>query len=361
MIVKAPPSRWAFRGCNNYLDSHFRLITATFASDNPDGFFVVTDESYQDSRDGLNETFDDAEHLTAILDYGAKIDLRSYQSEHGLERFTAIGQGSGDGAVEFAESIVTGPMNLATSIYKNGVLDTVKQTASGVMQMPGEFLDWVEYGGAEQKLAIMQGNYVEAEYIHSKSATLSGLALGTIVSPAGKVKDKSVIEPTLKPTVDSILTGTHRWDEPDLHKRINQRGEQGFNSGATTFTASFHIKDGVGATGGSKTWVIPQYQADKLTHKAQSLNDIEEALGLSDGALGRNATRINISNPNDKNIIKPTADLGNEYHRPPRVGDSPSQYKSIGLTSGSQVERLIDTQKIPSPDITIEKLNLERK
>ncbi|MDO6763759.1 hypothetical protein [Agarivorans sp. 1_MG-2023] len=153
-------------------------------------------------------------------------------------------------------------------------------------------------------------------------------------------------------TVDSKVTGTHKWDEPDLNKRINQRGEQGFENGATSFTNAEYVKDGKGVTHISdQTWTIPEYQADKLIHKANSINDIE--IGLVDEALGKEAARIDIANPKAKGLGMPTADKGNEYHRPPKLNGETSEYKSVGLTSESYEERLIDSQDISDPDVEV--------
>jgi RHS repeat-associated protein len=116
-----------------------------------------------------------------------------------------------------------------------------------------------------------------------------------------------------KVTVDTKLTGKQEWYRESLNDRINLRGAQGFEDGASTFTQSRYLNNGQGVTGGpSGTWVVPRYQADKLVNRSTSINDVERALGTGDLSLGKSATRIDIRNPQDKGLRMPTAQEGNE-------------------------------------------------
>jgi hypothetical protein len=157
-------------------------------------------------------------------------------------------------------------------------------------------------------------------------------------------------------TVDTIATGNKDWFEPNLHKRINQRGDDGFESGATTFTNKINFNNRLNpsnrkipATGGSKTWVVPRYQADKLEKSSKKTIDIEKALGLSENQLKGGATRIDISNTSNKKLMKAKPnDAGvNSEHRP-----------NTGLTTEGQSERIMDSIKIPNIDVKYRDLKI---
>jgi len=158
-------------------------------------------------------------------------------------------------------------------------------------------------------------------------------------------------------TVDSILTGTHKYDEPNLNKRINQRAD--FSSGATHITSGRQldkrIAEGKTDTIGNpkQLYVLPTYQADKLLNrKGVSKSDIERNLGLDRGALTDQTgpvTRFDIRNPENRNMRMPDPATGNQYHRP-----------KTGLTAGGQTERVIDTPKLNDPGVTRTDLNIPR-
>ncbi|RME60053.1 hypothetical protein D6779_02855 [Candidatus Parcubacteria bacterium] len=158
-------------------------------------------------------------------------------------------------------------------------------------------------------------------------------------------------------TVDSILTGTHKYDEPNLNKRINQRAD--FSSGATHITSGKKLDERI-IQGDTNTignpeqlYVLPTYQADKLLNrKGVTKSDIEKSLGLNRGVLANESgpvTRFDIKNPEKRNMRLPDPATGNQYHRP-----------KTGLTAGGQTERVIDTPKLNDPSVKRTDLNIPR-
>jgi len=172
------------------------------------------------------------------------------------------------------------------------------------------------------------------------------------LSRMGKADVAKVEKPK---TVDSILTGTHKYDEPNLNKRINQRAD--FSSGATHITSRKKLDDLVEA-GKTETignpkqlYVSPTYQVDKLLNKkGVTKADIKRNLGLGDKSLEKGpVTRFDIRNPEKRNMRLPDPATGNQYHRP-----------KTGLTTGGQTERVIDTPKLSDPGITRSDLNIPK-
>jgi len=156
-------------------------------------------------------------------------------------------------------------------------------------------------------------------------------------------------------TVDSILTGTHKYDEPNLNKRINQRAD--FSSGATHITSGKKLDRRV-AAGKTETignpkqlYVSPTYQVDKLLNKkGVTKAEIKRNLGLGDKSLEKGSvTRFDISSPKKRNMRLPDPATGNQYHRP-----------KTGLTVGGQTERTIHTPKLNDPGITRTDLNIPK-
>jgi len=158
-------------------------------------------------------------------------------------------------------------------------------------------------------------------------------------------------------TVDSILTGTHKYDKPSLNERINQRAD--FSSGATHITSGKKLDELVEA-GKTETignprqlYVLPTYQADKLLNrKGVTKADIEKTLGLDSNSLVKEpgpVTRFDIRNPEKRNMRMPDPATGNQYHRP-----------RTGLTAGGQTERVINTPKLNDPGVTRTDLNIQK-